>query len=194
MMKRPPLLLLTGLTIATLSSCTKSPSAPENLSMPNNPTADEVPVTPTSPVKASAEMTQGSAINPSSTLIDWLDNNTTRDGSPVLVRLPVVVRFRSDKLGIAGAHIGTALGAAPTDAVELRLTDTALSIGLWERLQKHCNLGADFCVLWLEGYWRDLMPTPGLPGLEDPSLSHPFDVRDVVGPVDPKTTSVFIAK
>ena len=193
-MKSTSLFLLTGLAIATLGACAESPSPPDHLPIPNDPIADEAHVTPTSPAKANTEMIQGSAINPSSALIDWLDNNASRDGNPVLLRLPVVVRLRSDKLGIAGAHIGTTAGPAPTGAIELRLTDTALSLGLWDRLQKDCNLEADSCVRWLEGYWRDLVPTPDLPGLEENPKSHPFDVRDVVGPVDPKSTSVFIAK
>jgi len=140
-------------------------------------------------------MSKGIDITPSRTLVDWLESNASRDGNPVLLRLPVVVRFRSDKLGISGAHIGTAAGPAPAGGIELRLIDTALSVGLWDRLQKDCNLEDDSCALWLEGYWRDLMPTPDLPGLEeDPSKPHPFDVRDLGGPVDPTATSVFIAK
>jgi len=194
MMKSTPLFWLAGLAIATLGACAEPSSSPDHLSMPNNPKADEANVTPTSPAKGNIEMTQGRAINPSSALIDWLNNNASRDGNPVLLRLPVVVRFRSDKLGIAGAHIGTTGGAAPAGAVELRLTDTALSVGLWDRLQKDCNLQADSCVRWLEGYWQDLMPTPTLAGLEEPSKPHPFDVRNLGGPVDPTATSVFIAK
>ena len=61
-------------------------------------------------------------------------------------------------------------------------------------IRQSCDLDQGACVLWLEGYWRELLPMPGLPGLDVGPKAYPFDVRGVGGPVDPATASVLIAK
>ncbi|MDP6947130.1 MAG: hypothetical protein QF464_23470 [Myxococcota bacterium] len=149
--------------------------------------------TPMQPT-AETEMTAGAALTPPDALAAWLESNAKRGDGHALMRLPVVIRFRPDKLGAAGAHIGTAPGDAPEGAVELELSDTALSVGLWDRIRQSCDLDQGACVLWLEGYWRELLPMPGLPGLDVGPKAYPFDVRGVGGPVDPATASVLIAK
>ena len=150
-------------------------------------------MTPPMHPTAETEMIAGAPLSPTDALVTWLEANAKRGDGYALMRLPVVIRIRPDKLGTAGAHIGTVPGEAPEGAVNLELSDTALSVGLWERIRQSCDLDAGACTLWLEGYWRELLPMPGLPGLDVGPKAHPFDVRDVGGPVDPSTTTVFIA-
>jgi len=188
--KRATLALLTAL--ATLAGCAGDRPATRSATTPPNTTTEEAPVTSPMQPTAETEMTPGAALAPAEALLTWLEAHAKRGDGHALMRLPVVVRFRPDKLGAAGAHIGTTPGDAPEGAVELELTDTALSVGLWERIRQGCDLDQGACALWLEGYWRELLPMPGLPGLGP--KAHPFDVRGVAGPVDPATTSVFIAK
>ena len=176
-----------------MTGCAGERTASRATTPPMNSTTEEAPVTSPMQPTTETEMTAGAALTPSDALVTWLEANAKRGDGYALMRLPVVVRIRPDKLGTAGAHIGTVAGEAHDGAVELNLTDTALSVGLWDRVRQSCDIDQGACALWLEGYWRELLPMPGLPGLDQGPKAHPFDVRGVSGPVDPATTTVFIA-
>lgn len=181
------------LVALTMSGCAGDRPAARAESSPKTPTTEEAPVTPPMQTTTATEMTTGAPLTPVNELLTWLESHAKRGDVHRLMRLPVVVRIRPDKLGTAGAHIGTTPGDAPQGAIELNLTDTALSVGLWERIREGCDLDDGSCVLWLEGYWRELLPMPGLPGLDVGPKPYPFDVRGVGDGVDASATHVFIA-
>jgi len=184
--------LCAALTLA-LIACSGERTVTRAEAPPKTTTAEETPVsTPMQPSQPT-EMTDGAALTPADALLTWLEANAKRGEGHALMQLPVVVRFRPDKLGAAGAHIGTTPGPAPEGALELDLTDTALGVGVWQHIRQRCDLNADACALWLEGYWRALLPMPGLPGLAGPT-AHPFDVRGIGEAVDPGAATVRIAR
>lgn len=66
-----------------------------------------------------------------------------------LIRLPIVVKLNTLRIGIEGGLVGT---RDVPEALELRLNDAALGISLLDRTRQMCRDG-DRCAIWLEGYW-----------------------------------------
>ena len=176
-----------------LGGCASERLASRASSHPITSTAEESTVTRTPHLTPETPMTQGASLSPSDALLSWLEANAKRGDGYALMRLPVVLRIRPDRLGLSGAHIGTEPGAAPAGAIELDLTDTALSVGVWERVRQSAERDQDSVVLWLEGYWRALLPMPALPGLNVGPKLYPFDVRGVTGAVDPSASHLYIS-
>lgn len=117
------------------------------------------PVTLTSP--AAVKMKEGPALKPAGALLGWLNQNARRAGKKVRFRLPVAVRFEDEhRLAIGAAHIGTDVGANEADAIELALDDTGLGVALLDTLRQRAPKGQPGLVLWLEGYWGELMDVP----------------------------------
>ncbi|BAZ32202.1 hypothetical protein NIES4074_47040 [Cylindrospermum sp. NIES-4074] len=113
------------------------------------------PKKPTNPVN----FTPGLTIQPSSVLLDWLNNQVkTSSGSRKQLRLPVVIHFQdSYRLAIGDAFVGTSDTDLNKDAIFLSLDDSAMGISLLSRLRNICPQTANTCAVWLEGYWGSLL-------------------------------------
>lgn len=173
-----------------MGSCAAEPATlrAQALSTASTPKEAKVPST-----EHDTSMIEGASLNPTPSLLTWLEESAKRGDDYALMRLPVVLRVRPDKLGLSGAHIGAQPGEAPEGAIELDLNDTALSVGLWEQLQRSEALDPSATAIWLEGYWRELLPMPSFGGLDPGPKTYPFDVRGIGGPVDPATERVLIS-
>jgi hypothetical protein len=120
----------------------------------------------------------GPAIAPASELASWLSSHK---GS--LLRLPLVIEVRSYSVG--PAWIGMTVEDAPDDAVWVKLDQTALGVGLTERLVPLCSETPTRCAVWIQGYLAPTLKLPGPPGFDGPSVpgepkKEPFSVREVV--------------
>ena len=84
--------------------------------------------------------TRGPALLPKDVLVAWLD----KLGAAKLVRLPVVVRFTRNKLGIEGGTAGE---------LELTLADAGLGVSLHDHARRLCP-ERDRCTMHLVGRWN----------------------------------------
>lgn len=91
--------------------------------------------------------TPGPALRPQSTLVAWLDSL----GPKRLVRLPVIVRFREDKLGLEGGRAGD---------LELALNDSGLGVSLMDHARQ-ASPERSSCAMHLEGHWRGMKDGKG---------------------------------
>ena len=136
---------------------------------------------------------QGPALSDSAALLAWFEGA----GKSRRVRIPVVLT--PDPLGLGPAFVGSKPGPAPADALHLKLDDTAMSVGLADRMAKDCPFDVP-CAIWVEGSWGAVLSGgPGL-GLGGPTLGgpaagptpHPFSVRAYGGPVEGDATHVVL--
>src|SRR5262245_6865861 len=104
---------------------------------------------------------RGPEIMPSSELVSWLDRwlerqkaTTERRGR---LRIPVLVSV-SEIGAVAKAQIGP---NNRSDAIKLRLNDSALGISLADRVRQMCGSRTE-CALWIEGFWRGASNGVGL--------------------------------
>lgn len=153
------------------------------------------PAPAVSPKEAPVTTAQGPALSDSAALLAWFEG----DGKGKRVRIPVVLT--PDPLGLGPAFIGSTPGPAPEGAVHLKLDDTALSVGLADRMAPDCPFDVP-CAIWVEGTWGAVVSGGpdlggfGGPGIEGPGVGgakqHPFAVRDYGGTVDGPATHVVV--
>ena len=93
-------------------------------------------------------MSEAPALSPSAELLSWLEAHAD---TPVI--LPFSVRRQI--LGLDGGD----LVAEP--AVDFKLDDSMMGVGLMERLLDVCSDLDVPCVVWLEGTFGEVMPLPG---------------------------------
>lgn len=151
-MPRP---LLAPLLLA-LAACTGRASTPEPAKppMPSEPAVTDT-------------YDPGPELTPSDDLVAWFKG----DGAGKLVQLPVVVT--PSVLGVSKGQVA---------GLEIKLEDTAMSVGLADRLRPDCPYDEP-CAVWLEGVWG---PTVDMPGPPMPSFGpdkETFSVRRYVGRV-----------
>ena len=132
----------------------------------------------TNPESSMSTFIDGPALSPSTELLEWLKS----DGSDQLLKLPVEVS--RSVLGVTGGTLGWG-----DDALQLKLDDTAMGVGLFDRLPQHCGDEGP-CHVWLEGYWGETVPMPDLGPHSD---SHPFSVRRLVGLVEGEPERIQVA-
>ncbi len=174
-----------GLLAVALASCTGasgSDASTPSVQRPEQPAAEPTEETHT-PATLEPEVTEpvfvdGPAIAPASELASWLSSHK---GS--LLRLPLVIEVRSYSVG--PAWIGMTAEDAPDDAVWVKLDQTALGVGLTERLVPLCAETPTRCAVWIPGYLAPTLKLPGPPGFDGPSVpgepkKEPFSVREVV--------------
>lgn len=90
---------------------------------------------------------KGAPVLPKAALVAWLDAL----GPKTLVRLPVVVRFRPDGLGLDGGTAGE---------LELRLNDSSLGVSLMDHARQ-ASPERSSVALHLEGHWRGMQDGRG---------------------------------
>lgn len=128
----------------------------------------------------------GPAIADSDALLAWLSANKGRT-----LQLPVVVAFDDEhRLAVKRASLG---------ALQLRLDDTSMGVGILDRLRAACPPGPLECAVWLEGRWGPVMEIGGQPALSIPGFDsgprrHDFAVRRLVGLADATATRARVAK
>jgi len=110
-------------------------------------------------------------------------------GKAARVRIPVVLT--PDPLGLPPAFLGATPGPAPQGALHLKLDDTALSVGLADRMQGDCPFDVP-CAIWVEGTWGAVLSGgPDLMGFDEPGpTQHPFRVLDYHGRVTDAPTHI----
>lgn len=118
---------LTPEQVAAIEATAEDPP-PQRLLRPDTAVRTFVPGSPTSPAAA---------------LIAWLATV-----GPARLRLPVALVRGDFAFSLRGARIGAA-----ADALEIRLDDCALGVGLAERARQALG-DAPSGALWLEGRWR----------------------------------------
>lgn len=132
---------------------------------------------------------QGPSITPPDALKTWLDAH-----KDTTIQLPVVVE--SEVLGLGSSWIGTSDADPSEDAVRLFLNDSAMGIGLGDRLRSLCGNPPVRCVVWLEGKWGSSAPPGpfggpgGLGALGGDKEASPFSVRKLIGKVEPGDAAV----
>jgi hypothetical protein len=108
------------------------------------------------PNPTAAGFARGVALVPAADLVRWLAEQKRDIGKPVKLRLPVTLIFKdTNQLGIANATIGSA-----ADAPSVKLDDSALGVGIMDRIHGKCP-GATTCAVWLEGNWRGIVDGKG---------------------------------
>jgi len=106
------------------------------------------------------------AYDPGPLLVDpelprWLER-LPDDGGRLRIRLPISIGFSAD--GPRAVASAALFVPANGPTVSLALDDSALGVGLMDRLEQLCPEG-ERCLLWLEGYMGALLgdPAPGEP-------------------------------
>ena len=175
---------LTAMLTWECQACTNFSSNPisSTSQLNNQETPMTNPMRPTSPVS----FIPGPPIQPSSELLNWLNNETqTNSGSRTRLRLPVVIYFQdSYRLALGDAFIGISNINRDNDAIFLSLSDSAMSVSLLSTLRDLCPTTENSCAVWLEGYWGPPMEL-NLPQLSAPKqdrakkIKSPFSVLKV---------------
>lgn len=135
----------------------------------------------------------GPALTPSAPLLAWLQ----QQGREKAVRLPVVITFaNAGRFSIGSAHVGVAPGAAPADAINLKLDGSGLSVALVEQVRSRCTDKKQMsCALWLDGIWGPRIEGNPLGGGASDGDRHPFGVIAVGDVVDPASArTAFVAR
>lgn len=159
------------------------------------PVSEEAPVAMPTPLqkKTAPDLVPGGALDPASELLDWILAHAT-DGqgkATKLLRLPVAIKFAP--LGFASTVVGASLDAGD-DALRLDLDDTSMGVGVAEHVRDTCDMSQPGCVIWLDGYWQQLLDLPEDDDLDDGPREHPFDVRGIGGLVEPGVSTVMIER
>lgn len=107
----------------------------------------------------------GHALTPAASLIDWLGKNATADGGGrALFRVPVVIVFKDAfRMSISKAFIGTSVDDSGGDKVAIDFDDTAMGVGLFDRLGTMLGPKDLSCAVWLEAHWGPQLKDRNLP-------------------------------
>lgn len=91
---------------------------------------------------------RGAAIYPADQLLTWLEQNKQPQVGEIVLRLPVQVTLKPNKMNLAKATIGD-----KPDALAIKVNDVSLGVPVAAKMQQLCE-GKDTCMLWLRGVWR----------------------------------------
>jgi hypothetical protein len=166
-----------------LAACpARSPApAPE----PPPPPSEGIDAMP--PESSSSDFVPGPALSPSGPLLEWLKSQ----GREKRIRIPVVITFANPgRFSIGSAFIGTTPGAAPADAIQLKLDGSSLGVSLVDRVRQKCADKKQMsCALWLDGIWGPRIEGDPLGSSSDSGDRHPFGIISVGDVVDPASAS-----
>lgn len=143
------------------------------------------------------KMIEGAAIQPSGTLLDWLNRNArSATGARRLFRLPVVIRFQDEyRLELGDAFVGAAEETMSADPIALSLDTSAMGMSLWSLLNERCPKALIACAVWLDGYWGSSIET----GESDASWQGgvrkwPFTVLRLHGLIEERTRRATVVR